>query len=285
MGNNPDSDRNPTNSLGNQLVNAISYLEVEDDDKIYDDNYIKASKLDKIEKKEVLKLNKKHKKYLIINKYKKKKVVDSDYIVVEDKKISTLDAILYVGESFLKNPLMVMDAYLTNYLSIIDIYATSTEDSIEYVSSEKIDLDFSNEISSISYKPYYYGSSNIFYMLPEMYDRVVCYEQTNYASVILNHCMLFLGKVYLILFKILFLLLPFALLASIIMRVRSKNKFENTKLELIIILLGFSFLHIMLHVVTGAIIDRYAIPAFISTYFGVVFLVYVLIFRKKIKSK
>lgn len=285
MGNNPNSDRNPTNSLGNQLVNAIEYLDIVDNKEIYNKDYIKSSKLDKKEKKEVLKLIKKKKKYVIIDEYKNNKIIDSDYIIVDDTKISTIDSILYVCKNFFNKPLKIMDAYLTNYLSIIDIYSTSTEDSIEYVSNKKIDLDFSNEISSISYKPYSYGSSNIFYMLPEMHDRVTCYEQTNYVSKILNYLMIFLGKAYLILFKLLFLLLPISLLTSIIMRIKSKNKLQNNKLEIIIILLGFSFLHVLLHVVTGAIIDRYAIPAFISTYFGIILLGYLLIFRKKINSR
>jgi len=37
---------------------------------------------------------------------------------------------------------------------------------------------------------------------------------------------------------------------------------------LVIILLSFSFLHILEHAVTGAVIDRYASPAYITTILG-----------------
>ena len=33
-------------------------------------------------------------------------------------------------------------------------------------------------------------------------------------------------------------------------------------------------LHLLLHTVTGAIIDRYAIPAFISTYLAIIILIF-----------
>ena len=57
-------------------------------------------------------------------------------------------------------------------------------------------------------------------------------------------------------------------------------------MNLAIILLGFSFLHILLHAVTGAIIDRYAVPAFITTILGIFLLVLSVIkSNDKIKNK
>ena len=98
--------------------------------------------------------------------------------------------------------------------------------------------------------------------------------------------MLILGKIFLIVFKILFALLPFSLIIAIVFRCKNKNKeIQKRNLNLIIILLGFSFLHVMLHVVTGAIIDRYAIPAFISNILGTTILFVYLIGCKKMLKK
>ena len=143
---------------------------------------------------------------------------------------------------------------------------------------------FSNEIIIISTKPYYYGSSNIYYMLPEMEERVKNYEQTNYSSKLLNYGMLILSKFFLIVFKLSFLLLPFLFVLSVIMKIRNNKKSDyNRVLNMLVILFGYGMLHLLLHTVTGAIIDRYAIPAFISTYLAIIILIFYFISRKRKK--
>lgn len=287
MGTDPTTSRNPSVSLGNTLINGLGFTQIDSSDRIKDIDYInEESKLSNKEKEEVLQLIENNNSYVIINIYRDEDIIASDYIESSDGNISTIDSIIYIIKYFFKEPIQVLDSYLTNYLSIIDIYSTTSEDGVGYKSSKEFDLSFSNEISSISFRPYYYGADNIFYMLPEMRERVNCYEQTNYTFKPINYAMLILGKVFLVIFKVSFILLPFVLITATILRCRNKSAIKQKKnLNLIIILLGFSFLHILLHTVTGAIIDRYAIPSFITTLLGIILLFIYLFTNKRIRKK
>lgn len=273
IGVDPNTDRNPTVSFGYTLINGLGFAEINSNDEIKDIDYIEKTKLSKSEKKEVLNLISNNKDYIIINIYNNNEIFQSAFIEIDNGNLTSSDAIAYIVKYFFKDPIAILDAYFSNYLSIVDIYSTTTDDGVGYSSTKKIDLSFSNEIGTIAFKPYYYGSSNIFYMLPEMETKVECYKQVNYTFKFINYAMLLLGKIFLFLFKLLFVLLPFNLLVSIILMCKKKNKIKQKKvLGFIIILLGFSFLHLLLHTVTGAIIDRYAVPAFLTTILGTVFL-------------
>ena len=281
MGNNPDTDRNPTNSLGNQLIIAVDFLKIDNNqDEIKSVNYVNYSKLSDKEKSEVKKLIKKKQEYLIINYYKGNKIKEADYLLCNNGNVSTFVALKYIFRAFLNHPVRIIDSYLTNYLSLIDIYSTRSEDGVAFYSNKKFDLNFSSEIEIIAFRPYVYGSSNIFYMLPEMNDRVKNYEQANYTFKGLNFIMRVLGRLYLYLFKLLFLLFPLLFIVSVLVRIFGKNNDKKKCiLNLIIILFGFSFLHVMLHVVTGAIIDRYIVPVFIPVFLG--FVMFCLLVLKK----
>ena len=284
-GNNPNTGRNPTNSLGIQLINAIDFLEVKTDEEIYKSDYIKGSKLSKKEKTNLLTSNDKN--FVIVNIFDGKKIIAADYIMTKDDygNISSVDSLFYIIKTFFNNPIKLLDSYLTNYLSIIDIYSTNTIDGVGYESNKQIDLSFSNEISTIAYRPYNYALSNIFYMTDEMYERIECYEQTNYVFKGLNFLMRNLGIIFLGIFKILFLLLPIVFISSLCIRVFTKNSQSYRRnLDLIIILLSFSLLHVLLHTVTGAIIDRYAIPAFITTILGTFMFIRLMIRKGKLKK-
>jgi len=282
-GNNTSTGRNPTNSLGNQFINAIDFIEIVNDEEIYSTKYLNSVKLSKSEKKELL--SRKKENYVIVNIYDGKKMIESDYINASNGMVSSVDSLFYILKIFFEKPVDLLESYLTNYLSIIDVYSTFTADSIGYFSDKKFSLNFSNEINSIAFKPYNFGDSNIFYMTDEMYNRVRCYEQVNLPFKILNVIMNKLEFTFLLLFKLLFLLLPFVLIISIIMRIfGKKDNVYNDRFNFIIILLTFSFLHVLLHTVTGAIIDRYAIPAFVTTIIGI-FMFFYLLFDMMVKKR
>lgn len=284
VGTDPDTDRNPSVSLGNLLIDGMFFTRVDTDNRIKDITYIDNNvNLSENEKNEIHKMIEEDTDYILINMYDREGTVfNSDYIISSDGNASSFSAVKYIVKCFFKYPLKVIDGYVTNYLSIIDIYSTSTENSINYSVSKKVDLTFSNEIIIIPTKPYYYGSSNIYYMLPEMEERVKNYEQINYSNKLLNYGMLILSRVFLIVFKLSFLLLPFLFILSVIMRIRKKKKSNDNKvLNVLVVLFGYGMLHLLLHTVTGAIIDRYAIPAFISTYLAIIMLVLYFISRKR----
>ncbi len=279
MGVNPDSDRNPTNSLGVQILNAVNYLEVKDGYEIFSKEFIENSKLDKNDKIKALKMIKKNDEYVIVNYKSNNKIVKSKLINRSKEQISTFYALKYLGKEFINNPIKLGSSYLDNYLAIIDVYSTVTENGVDYRVSQKIKLDFSSEIVTIAFRPYNYNQSNIFYVLPEMYEKVEQYEQSNMSFSGLNFIMQKIGFVYLLIFKIIFLILPFLFILSIILRIKNKNRIPYNY-DIVIILLGYSFLHTLLHVFTGAILDRYIVPAFLTAFLGTIFLVLNIILKK-----
>ena len=279
MGNDPSTGRNPTNSLGIQIINAIDYLEIKDGDEIYSEEYIINSKLTKKDKKEALNMLENDNYYVIVNYIDENKVIKSKLIKRSKDEISTFYSLKYLGKEFIKNPIKISQSYLNNYLATIDVYSTVSEDGVGYRVSKKFKFDFSSEIGAIAFKPYYYNQSNIFYVLPNMYERVEQYEQKNMAFVGLNFLMQKIGLIWLILFKIIFLLLPISFIISIIYRIKSRNS-NKYNVNISIILLGYSVLHVLLHAFTGAILDRYIVPALITSYLGIIFL-FICIFSKK----
>ena len=273
-GNDTSTNRNPTNGLGNQLINAIDYLEIDKNEEIFSRKFIKKSKLSKQEKEDIYKLLNNNEKYILIYKFNKSdKLVDVDYIKSSNGySVSVFSSINYLLKSFIGQPIRFLDSYIINYFSIIDIYKTETEDGVRYNSTKKFDINFSNEITAIGNFPYR-NNSNMFQLSEELYNNAHSYEQPNNANRILNKIMALTSNIFVVLFKLVFLLLPILFIYSIILRLLKKYKKYHDKLNLIIILFGFSVLHLLLHTVTGAIIDRYAMPAYITTSLGIVMLI------------
>lgn len=276
---NTSTDRNPTNTLGNSFVTGLNCFEINYG---YNYEYIEGENIEYLSNIE-LKNIKKHIEnsddtYVIVNiKDKNNNIVDRKYIDVNGNNLSTFESIKLILNTFVAHPILVTDSYITNYLSIIDIYkVVSEEDSAKHEATNIIDLTFVNEIGSIGMKPYSY-TSNIFYLTDEANARVVNYEQFNHAPKLLNYAMLILSKVGIVLFKLIFLLLPICFLISIVKRIRT----GNGKYDMIIVIFGFSLLHLMLHIATGAIIDRYIMPAYIPTFLGIILLVSLLCTKKK----
>ena len=272
-------DRNPTNTFGNSLISSLNCFEI---------SYGKTYKIKKetnkfLSEEEIKKIKKQIEDedytFLVIDiKNKKGEVIDREYIDT-DQFLSTGKSIKFILKNFILHPILVSNSYIKNYFSIIDLYVISSgADASEHIATNKFDITFVNELGSIGMKPYTY-TSNIFYITDEAYSRVENYEQFNQAPKLLNYAMIILSKVAIMLFKAIFIILPFCLILSIIKRVTTKNN----KYDLLIILFGFSFLHVMLHVVSGAIIDRYAMPAYITTYIGIVAYISLIKKRKVVK--
>lgn len=272
-----NSKRNPTASLGNTFISAIKYFEINKCEENCDTNLKYLSNEEK--KLYQYHLENNDNTYIIINIYNKNdKLINREFIDLDSENIPTTTALIVIFENFFSHPLLIIDSYLSNYLAISNVYATTNENSDNYKVIKKIDLDFVNEISSIGLKPYSY-TSNIFYINDEAYQRVINYEQFNHAPKLLNYTMLILGKISIILFKLLFVFLPFVFLISLIQRIRTKEK----KYNMLIILFGYGLLHMILHTVTGAIIDRYAMPAYITTFLGIIILIN-LLNKKEVKK-
>lgn len=269
------SDRNVTNGLGNQLVGAIDYVKVVKDGATYTEDFLSEKGFLTEEERDLLK-NHKNEEYLVVNIYNRdNEQIDSEIILSKNKFISTKDSIKFILSELIKRPISLLDSYTANYLAIIDVYKTYSPDTVAHILIREFDWNFINENQTIAYRTFY-NPENIFYMSEERKERVNSFYQVNNPPILLNKFMKSLCTPFNYIFKITFLILPLSFLLSIFWRIFSDDKSSNKLLNYIIIVLGFSFLHLLAHVVTGALIDRYASPAFVTAIIGNILLFYML---------
>lgn len=241
-----NTDRNVTITLGNQLLETMPNIKINTEDGEMDMNI---------------------------------EIVDRDAKVVgvgsvkknEEGFVNTKDAIMFILKTFVKHPLQVIDSYFTNYLALINIHSTYTSDGVSYYIKDRV-WDASGCVENCAIAISLLDKkSNVYYMSEEMYLRVQDYEQYVNSPFVLRKVLRLFVKSSILIFNISLLLLPFIFIVSIIYWIIQKQKndeFKQRAFALSVILLGFSFLHLLLHAVTGAVIDRYATPSYITTILG-----------------
>lgn len=271
--------RNSSNMLGKQLILAIDYVSIINSEEIFTTQFVEDNKyLNDTDKSKLYTMIEKEKyNYNIASLHSKSgQVIDQIIIDTSNGTIGGKKALEFCAKLFFEHPDLVIDSYFSNYLAIINVYPTYTYDGVIYHISRKFDLGAINENLSIAEKLSLSGS-NIFYMTDELHSRVDSYEQNNNAPILFRGMLRVLNPVFNFLFKFSFLLLPFVLIFVLISRFTIKRQIINSKLNLCIILLSYSFLHLLIHSVTGAIIDRYASPCFLTTLMGIILYIYILL--------
>lgn len=275
-----NTNRNVTASFGNQLIIGLNNYEIiENVEKKEIDN----SKY--LNKKEKQKISKHLDKYSLINIYNvSDKLVDQSIILKNNyQNISTLAAVKFIFTQIFKHPLLVIESYTSNYLAISNLYPKKTNDGVSYWIEKDLTLTYCHENCSIA-TSIASKKSNISYMTDEAYARVVNYEQFNDAPLIFRGILWVLTPFSKILYQLLMIVLPFITIASTVTYIR-KNQYNKKVLSLVVILLWYSFLHILVHVATGACIDRYASPVYITTILGIILYGYIMLSFRKTKSK
>lgn len=271
-----NTSRNVTASLGKQLTETLTNHKI-----ITSSNEEEIIFLSEKEKEKL-----KENDYFLVNIYNlDKELIDQTIIKLDSLgNLSTSSSFQYILKSFIHHPLLVIEPYISNYLAIADIYPKVTDDSVSYYVGRKIDLLYCHENCTISLR-ITKEQSNIIYMLEEARARVKDYEQQNNSPIIFRGILSALAPISQMLFKILILCLPLFVIFSTISFFKKKNKTYANILNIVLILLWYSFLHIMLHVVTGANIDRYAAPTIITSFIGMVLYIYFLLDKKLVGRK
>ena len=265
-----NTDRNVTASLGKQLINGLNNYEL-----ILD----KKSKIKFLNEEEKEKLNTKN--YALVNVYNLKHIlVDQKIISIDNlKNISTISAIKFIFHEIINHPILVIESYISNYLALADIYPKETDDGVVYTVNKKFNINYCHENCLIALK-IKENQSNIAYMLDESYMRVKDYEQYNNSPILLKRIITILAPIFQFFYKVLIVLLPlFVLLTTISFAV---NKKEKQVLNMLMILIWYSFLHLILHTITGACIDRYAAPIIITSIVSII-LYFNFLIKKNIK--
>ena len=257
-----NSDRNIDNILGHQIIKAMYYFEMVSDEeftKIEDYKYLSTEEVDLAKNYEKDKIS-----FKIINiRNSNNKIIDQD-ILKYDNDLSAKTASIYVAKSLFKHPVLLLNGYMIDYLALIDVYKTKWDaNGNHWVTDELAGKDFNVELIPIGMNIYRTGT-NIFYVADDYYDEIIQYEQSFNQSILSHMYSNVFNINNLILFKLSFLLLPFVLFGKIIFSIVSKKTKKQMKTtdDAIIIILSYCFLHCLLHVYSGAIVDRYLMPAY-----------------------
>lgn len=260
-----NGDRNVVAGFGEQLVNGIINYKIEKN--------IENREIKYLSEKEIKKYENKPEQYNIINIYNlNNKLIDQELLYKGNSNISTTNGLLFVVKQLVKHPVLVLDSYLTTYLAIADIYPKVTKDGgVSYEAEKKLNIKYCHENCTIGFS-YLNRNSNIFYMPDHYYQNVANYEQVKNTSVILSPILGGLRYFDIITYKIIIAILPFVLIGALVLYF--KNKKYKKEMSLAIILLAYSFMHIMVHVVVSANIDRYAAPTYVTILLGYFIYIY-----------
>ena len=203
-----------------------------------------------------------------------------DYILyTKDKNLSTGEAIKFVVDMMVNKPIELLKSYVDNYLAIINIYQIYFESDVnKLVVVKKFDILSSAENSAIAYKIYGTNTSNVFPLNEDYYKYAENYFSKNQGLKICNFIMENLKNISIIVFKFSLAILPFEILLVIIIFIITNKRMKlngngQKLLDLIFILLIFSFLNICSHAVLGASIDRYAISSYVTNVIAIVLLI------------
>lgn len=239
----------------------------------------KISESDKQKMIEVLDGKSEYKSYRVMD------VMKDKYEIVYSKGevTSTGEAMKYWIQKLAENPKLILSGYVSNYLATTSLYPIEFE-GMRAVVQKEFDWKTTKEIDQIGYKIFNYGSSNKFYLSEYLEPYAKDYEDVNKPIVAINKVIRSLILPCTIIMKIAYLLLPFLTVGSIIFIFITKGKYDKKYcriIDIIAILFTFSIMHILLHSMLGSIIDRYTIPALITTYLGIFLSIYASINRKK----
>ena len=227
--------------------------------------------------------------YFIFENTENGRVINTKVVFFENGKISNKDAIFYILETFVKEPGVVIKSYVRNYLALSDIFMLKYDDTIKHYRIGEI-APYENAL--FAHWPYD-GDGSIFLMENKKYTEYMeCYEDINEKIPGINDFFYLMRKPANMFYKFVFLLLPMLWVLSIIRLIINRKKYSDKQKNIynfIVILYSYSFLHIFMHGFLGAPIDRYAMPATITTYVAIIVEICMIIkdikLTKKMKEK
>lgn len=275
---NTDSNRNVVAGLGNQLLSGINN---------YDhDRFTEIADISLLSKEEIKKLEKNPNDYLIITVNNLDgKAIDQELMYAKNGKASSISSFMYIFKQVFTHPLLVLDSYTTTYLAIADFYPkTSYDGGASYVIEKDFNLKHCHENCVIGHS-FLNRTSSVFYMPDIYYQNVSNYNQIKLGPVILTAILKVFSYANRFLYKGLMLLLPLLTIGITVSYFKNK-KYRNI-LAPAFIMIWYSFLHTMVHVVTFAYIDRYVSPIYLTTIFALLIYIYYFInrnFKKAEKS-
>lgn len=164
-----------------------------------------------------------------------------------------IESVKFAIQNIIKYPLISINSYFSNYLACIDIYISNRDDNLIYPIKKR--TKFYNENDKVGL---YYQKDNINNMIfvSEQYqykleNLIVDYNYN--PGILIKSMSMFQLKFY----KIIYLLLPFIWVINLIQTIINKKRYQN-----VFLMTTFVLFHIVSHVLTGGLIDRYVYITF-----------------------
>lgn len=163
------------------------------------------------------------------------------------------ESIKFATKNIIKYPLLSIDSYVSNYLGCINIY-TSTR-LFDYIYPFKKYTGYNNENQSVALFYLNGKKDNFLFYDCDSFDEVsnLNVEYSYNGNILINN----LAKFHLGFYKIVYLLLPFIWVINLIQTIKNKDRYQN-----VFLITTFVFFHILSHVFTGGLIDRYVYITF-----------------------
>lgn len=236
-------------------INTDKYLSDEDKSKlltdIYDENKCSGIYVFKV-------FNSKNKQIDTILKY-------------YENSMSMMDAVKFYMSNTIKRPFLTLDAYAKSYFSTLDLLERDINEYVVYPGlyfMKDKSWIYQNEIRDYGLYVFENERSNMWYVPSEVddfyhdafkerfhyFDEIPKYEEKSKLSDGISNLLKKISVPYILLFIIIYLLLPFVLIYSFI---KYKKTNYNKKYYFICMLLAIPYLNLICHVLMGTILDRY----------------------------
>lgn len=279
-----ENGRNNEHFLSSAIVGGLTELKYSSNDSntseelIINDLFI--SKNNKNEMLKIINNKGNYKHFNLYDVYDNQGNIIKKYVLFyNDDSYTTKDALSFYMKVLFNKPLIMAKSYYYNYLATIDVFISARDDNGMYYPVKEYYPDFNHENRTIG-TPYLYNHDNNTNFLwldgHYNYDAIkhlkVTYDINDFVSFVLGK----LANGNFIMFKLLYLALPllfiYAVFKYIYNRVKKIHIYDEKWLEFSILLFGFAVFNILLHVVLGAIIDRYVYIAIPEIILGLIIL-------------
>ena len=250
------------------LIIVVLNVRIDRDEEHYTYEYLKDNTL--LKEKKIKKLLNSKKNFKIVNVYNNKKIlIDTMIFKYKGKDYTSVDSIKFYLKAITKHPLSILESYINGYLATIDVYV-SQRDKDNYYWPELTTKTSNHENYTIGLG-YINNSTNTIWLSESNLKEISYLKKDVNIPTIIKKIIVIYGKLIFYIFKGVFIILPIISIKSIYNYIKGKKK--NIKNEAIVILLCFSFLHIIFHVVMGAIIDRYVFITFPEVIIGLILMI------------
>ena len=281
------NDKKASGFINNGIINGISQLKETTTKEDVDLEAVEDAKISQKEKEEIQKILNTDSKYKDFILYKNENSNSKDMVLfLKGENISLLDSVKFFIKTTFSTPTTIIKSYCIGYLSMIDVFHITFE-GVAPIPSTDLNVFGTAEHEAIAFRTYNTSLSNTFYVKESLAKYQEPYQDTREPIQLVNAIMKSLETFIVLVTKLAFLILPIILIITIIKSIKQRkhtNSRKNNIYNLLIILLSFSFLHVFIHVILDAPIDRYTTPAMLPMFIAYIIIVFSGIYRKEEKN-